>query len=83
MRETDQQVLTASVIKELAMDPYTLWLHYVSVGGNLDLDPVIRYIAGAGTLPVRERNMVSCAVNDLTLEPRGRPRAPYSDAEPC
>ena len=82
MHEVDQQVLTSTVIQELTIDPYTLWLHYLSVGGHFDMDPVMNYIAGVGMRPTNERNMVSCAVNDLTLEPRWRPRAPYSDADP-
>ncbi|MDQ0754496.1 hypothetical protein [Arthrobacter sp. B3I4] len=82
MHEADQQALTCTVIRELTLNPYALWLHYVSVGGNFDLQPVIRYIAGSGALPCRERDRISCAVNDLTLEPRWRPRAPYSYADP-
>jgi hypothetical protein len=82
MHEIDQQVLTSTVIQEMTIDPYSLWLHYVSVGGNYDLGPVMNYIGGVGALPARERDRISCAVNDLTLEPRWRPRAPYSDADP-
>lgn len=82
MRKKDQQVLTATVIQELAIDPYILWMHYLSIGGALDLDPVLDYIQGLGSLPARERNMISCAVNDLTIEAHRRPRAPYSDADP-
>lgn len=83
MQEIDQQVLTCTVIQELAIDPYALWLHYLGVGGNFDLEAVLDYIDGVGTLPTKERNMVSCAVNDLTMEPLWRPRAPYSDADPA
>lgn len=86
MQEIDQQVLTSTVIQELTIDPYALWLHYLGVGGSFDLEAVRDYIQCLGTLPTRERNMISCAVNDLTIElamePLWRPRAPYSDADP-
>ncbi|MBP1135031.1 hypothetical protein JOE31_001263 [Arthrobacter sp. PvP023] len=81
MREDDQRALTATVIHELAIDPFTLWLHYLSIGGNLDYQPVLAYVEGRGPLPVKERDMVSVAVNDFALEPLWRPRAPYSDSE--
>jgi hypothetical protein len=82
MQEIDQQVLTSTVIRELVIDTYALWLHYLGVGGSLDLDPLRDYVDGIGTLPTRERNMVSFAVNDLFLDPPWRARAPYSDADP-
>ena len=78
MHEHAQQELTAQVIHELAIDPVQLWVHYLGVGGNDTLDPVLAYIEGSGTLSSRERDMLSCAVNDLTVDPPGQPRAPFS-----
>lgn len=80
MYEKEQQALTSQVIKELGIKPRVLWLHYVSIGGDSDLHSVLGYIEDAGTLPARERDRLACAVNDLTLEPPGLPRAPCADA---
>jgi hypothetical protein len=82
MQEYDQRALTVTVIRELTLDPFGLSLHYLSIGGNLGFPPVRAYIQGSGLLPIRDRDMVSCAVNDLALEQPWRPRAPLSDAEP-
>lgn len=78
MQENDQQALTAAVVKELGINPLVLWIHFVSLGGRAELTSVLKYLADAGPLPERERDVLASAANDLTLQPPGRARAPHS-----
>ncbi len=81
MQENDQRALTAAVVTELGINPFVLWIHFVSLGGNADLESVLKYLAECGALPEWDRDMLSSAANDLTLQPPGRARAPHSDAD--
>jgi hypothetical protein len=54
-----------------------LWLHYYSVGGNLDVFHLDAYLNGAYVLPVGERNTVALALNELIDELPQRPKAEF------
>lgn len=54
-----------------------VWLHYFSVGGDLDTFTVDAYIHGAYPLPVGERNMISLALNELIDDRPQRPKAEF------
>jgi hypothetical protein len=84
MDEQDQQALTAGVIQEHGLDLAQLWLDYVALGGNASQEDIKDYSAGLISLPAKERDVLSQAVNEHA-DPQGRPRelramAPYSDS---
>jgi hypothetical protein len=84
MDEEDQQALTGGVIQEHSLDLAQLWLDYVALGGNATQQEIKDYSAGLISLPSKERDILSQAVNERT-DPQGRPRqllvmAPYSDS---
>lgn len=73
MQENDQQALTGAVVKELGINQFVVWMHFLSLGGNAELESVLMYLAGVGSLPEWDRDVLSAAVNDLTLQPRAGP----------
>jgi len=84
MDEQDQQALTAGVIQEHGLDLAQLWLDYAALGGNATQQDIEDYAAGLISLPAKERDVLSQAVNERS-DPDGRPRgllamAPYSDS---
>lgn len=78
MNESDQQILTSSVIREAKVGLRELWVHYLSLGGSKMPRVVADYINGRRELPVKERDLLSCVYNDLVLDSPSLPRAPYS-----
>ncbi|WP_144673352.1 hypothetical protein [Arthrobacter sp. U41] len=79
MQENDQQALTGAVVKELGINLFVLWIHFVSLGGNAELESVLMYLAGDGSLPEWDRDVLSTAANDLTLQPPAQ--APRSNED--
>jgi hypothetical protein len=84
MDEQDQQALTAGVIQEHGLDLAQLWLDYAGLGGNATQRDIEDYSAGLISLPAKERDILSQAVNERS-DPQGRPHgllamAPYSDS---
>jgi hypothetical protein len=84
MDEQDQQALTGGVIREHDVDLAQLWLDYIALGGDATEQEVKDYSAGLTSLPLKERDILSQAVNEHP-DPQGRPRellamAPYSDS---
>jgi hypothetical protein len=84
MDEKDQQALTGGVIQAHDLDLAQLWLDYVALGGNATQQAIKDYSAGLGSLPSKERDVLSQAVNEHS-DPQGRPRellamAPYSNS---
>jgi hypothetical protein len=84
MEEKDQQALTGGVIQEHDLDLAQLWLDYAALGGNATQQDIKDYCAGLISLPSKERDILSQAVNERQ-DPAGRPRkllamAPYSDS---
>lgn len=73
MQENDQHALTGAVVKELGINRFVLWMHFVSLGGNAELESVLMNLAGVGSLQEWGRDVLSAAANDLTLQPPGRP----------
>jgi hypothetical protein len=80
VQENDQQALTGAVVKELGINQFVVWMHFLSLGGNAELESVLMYLAGVGSLPEWDRDVLSAAVNDLTLQPRAGPgrRVPWA-----
>lgn len=56
----------------------SVWIHYLSIGGNADEFELDAYLHGSMELPPVNRNMVSYAVNEL-ISDIPRPFAPYDD----
>jgi hypothetical protein len=84
MDEQDQQALTGGVIQEHELDLAQLWLDYVALGGSATQQDIKDYSAGLTSLPAKERDILSQAVNERS-DLQGRPRevlamAPYSDS---
>jgi hypothetical protein len=79
MEEHDQQALTGAVVRELGINSFVLWMHFVALGGNAELESVRMYLSGTGSLPKWDRGVLTGAANDLTLQPPGRARAPRSN----
>jgi len=84
MDEKDQQALTGGVIQEHGLDLAQLWLEYVALGGNATEDQLRDYSSGLISLPLKERDVVSQAVNEHPRPPgqaqNRLARAPYSDS---
>lgn len=78
MNESDQQILTVSVIRYLGITGVQLWLYYLSIGGKAREPEVTAYAAGTGRLPPAERDLLAWAVNEMVIESPWLPRAPYS-----
>jgi hypothetical protein len=78
MKESDQQILTASIIRELGMNLAQLWIYYQGIGGNADESEVSAYAAEEGSLPPEERGLLALALNEIVTESPWLPRAPYS-----
>ncbi|MDQ0675466.1 MULTISPECIES: hypothetical protein [Micrococcaceae] len=84
MDEKDQQALTGGVIQEHDLDLAQLWLDYAALGGSATQQDIKGYSAGLISLPSKERDILSQAVNERS-DAAGRPRellamAPYSDS---
>ena len=78
MKEADQQILTASIIRELGMNLAQLWIYYLGIGGSADESEVSAYAAEEGSLPLEERDLLALAMNEIVMESPLLPRAPYS-----
>lgn len=80
MDAVDQQALTGAVIRRHNLDIAALWLDYVALGGDASEDAIRAYSLGAGTLPEKERDALSQAVNECCAESGLVVRAPYSNS---
>ncbi len=78
MDAVDQQALTGAVVKKYNLDIAELWLGYVALGGDASEQDIRAYCAGTGTLPEKERDALSQAVNESCAGGRLVVRAPYS-----
>jgi len=80
MDAVDQQALTGAVIKRHNLDIAALWLDYVALGGDASEYDIRAYSLGVGTLPEKERDALSQAVNECCAEAGQVVRAPYSNS---
>jgi hypothetical protein len=80
MDEVDQQALTGAVIKRHSLDLAELWLDYVALGGDASEQDIRDYASGAASLPERDRDAMSQAVNEHCDGVGLAVRAPYSDS---
>lgn len=78
MNESDQQILTVSVIRYLGITVVQLWHYYLSIGGKANELEIAAYAGGAGELSLPERDLLAWAVNEMVIESPWLPRAPYS-----
>lgn len=65
MSEQTQQHSTWLAAQDAALTAEDLWLHYYSVGGNLEVFELAAYLHGMYPLPVGERNTIALAINEL------------------
>lgn len=80
MNEADQQILTTAVLYEVGSSVFRLWIHYLSIGGIDSEGAIASYIDGKGVLPVKERDLLSHALNELVMDSPLSLQAPTSDA---
>ena len=80
MEEVDQQALTGAVVKRHSLDLAELWLDYVALGGDASEQDIRHYCAGTKALPVRDRDALAQAVNELCAGMGLAVRAPFSDS---
>ncbi len=65
--------------RRLGMSAQTLWVGYFAVGGNGSLVDVERWLSGALELGAADYDMLTQALNDVSVE-RGEDHPfPYSD----
>lgn len=65
MTQRTQQHSTWLAAREAGLAADDLWLHYFSVGGNLQPFELEAYLHGMYPLPVGERNTIALALNEL------------------
>jgi hypothetical protein len=80
MDEGDQQILTGSVVREIGLNLFELWMHYLSIGGSAGRNSVGEYVRGSGSLPRLERDLLARATNELVIDSPSLPQAPYSES---
>jgi len=78
MDEADQQALTGAVIRLHNLDIGSLWLDYVALGGDASEQDIRDYSLESGSLPEKERDALSQAVNECCAEADLGVRAPFS-----
>lgn len=59
-----------------------LWLHYFSIGGNLQAFELDAYLHGICPLPQGDRNMIALALNELIDDLPPRPKAEFVNISP-
>jgi len=80
VKEADQQILTAAVMREVGMSVPLLWVHYLSIGGSETENAVAAYLNGFSVLRAPERDLLSQALNELIMDSSSSLQAPCSDA---
>jgi hypothetical protein len=75
MTHHNQQHSTWLAAHDAELTTSDLWVHYVSVGGNLTLFELDAYLHGLYPTPVGERNMIAAALNELIDDLPQRPKA--------
>lgn len=80
MDEVDQQALTGAVIKRHSLDLAELWLDYVALGGEASEQEIRDYSSGTETLPEKDRDALTQAVNEHCAAANLAVRAPFSDS---
>lgn len=77
MTQHSQQRSTQRAAQAANISASDLWLHYYSVGGNVDVFRLDAYLHGAYFLPAYERNVVALALNELTDDLPHCPKAEF------
>lgn len=75
MTQQSQQHSTSLAAQEADLSVEDLWLYYYSVGGTLKAFEFGAYLHGVYPLPVRERNTIAFALNELSSGLSGRRKA--------
>lgn len=78
MDAADQQVLTGAVIREHGLDMGRLWLEHLALGGDASEQEIRDYNAGLATLPPKDRDALTQAVNEHCAAAGLLSRAPFS-----
>ena len=77
MTQHTQQHSTQAAAKAAELTANEIWLHYYSVGGDLDVFELDAYLHGAYPLPAHERDVVALALNELIDNLPPRPKAEF------
>lgn len=75
----EQRALTSAAIAEAGFSAGEVWLHYFSLGGEVDEYEIEAYLTGLMPLPALECDLLALAVNELIDDLPPRRRAPFSD----
>lgn len=78
MTQESQQRSTSLAAREAEVSAADLWLHYYSVGGNLEVFELEAYLHGVYPLQVWERNMIALALNELIDDLPQRRKAEFA-----
>lgn len=73
-----QHALTLDVIRRIGVTVEDVWVHYLSMGGDVDEYEVGAYLHGLMRLPALDRDMLSQSVNEMLDDICRGPRAPFS-----
>ncbi|WP_181035143.1 BLUF domain-containing protein [Arthrobacter sp. B0490] len=73
-----QHALTLNVMRRISVSVEELWVHYLSMGGDVDEYEVDAYLHGLMRLPAADRDMLSQSVNEMLDDISRGPRAPFS-----
>lgn len=79
MTQHTQQRSTWLAAHEAEVSADDLWVHYYSVGGNLGAFELEAYLHGMYPLPLRERNTIALALNELIDDLPQRRKAEFMD----
>ena len=74
----NQHAVTLNALERAGITVGGLWLHYLSMGGDIGEFEVDAYLHGLIRLPAMDRDIISQAVNEMIDDMAHGPRAPYS-----
>lgn len=74
----EQRLRTLEAIHQGGLHMEDVWIHYFSIGGDVDEFQLDGYLHGVISLRTSDRNLISHAVNEL-ISDLPRPVAPYND----
>jgi hypothetical protein len=75
----EQRAMTSAAVADSGFSVGEVWLHYFSLGGEVDEYEIEAYLAGLMPIPPLECDLLALAVNELIDDLPPRRRAPFSD----
>ena len=78
MTAQTQQHSTWFAAHSASLTANDVWLHYFSIGGNLEAFELDAYLHGIYPLPQDERNTIATALNEMIDDLPQRPKAEFA-----